>query len=46
MSAALLRRLGGFPFWRGEQPLLQAVESIYSAASEIGVDLVIGEQPS
>ena len=46
MPAALLRRLGSFPFWRGEQPLLQAVESIYSTASEIGVDLVVGEQPA
>lgn len=43
MSAALPRRLGSFPFWSGEEPLLQALEPIYSTASEIGVDLVIGE---
>lgn len=46
MSAALLRRLGSFPFWRGEQRLLEAVESIYSAASENGVDLLTGDQPA
>ena len=45
MPAALPRRLGGFPFWSGEQPLLQTLEPIYSTASELAVDLVVGEHP-
>lgn len=46
MPAALPERLGGFPFWSGEEPLLQALRPIYSTASEVGVNLVIGEQPN
>ena len=30
-SAALLRRLGPFPFWRGDVSLLEALEPVYAA---------------
>ncbi len=44
MSAALPKG-GWLSFWRGEQPLLQALESIYLTACQVGLDLVVGEQP-
>ena len=34
IPAALPRRLGNFPFWRGQKPLLEVVEPIYVVASE------------
>ncbi len=40
--AALPRRLGGFPFWRGETPLLDALAPIYAAASTRGFDVLLG----
>jgi len=40
--AALPRRLGGFPFWRGETPLLDALGPIYAAASPRGLDVLLG----
>jgi uncharacterized Zn finger protein len=43
--AALPRRLGPFPFWRGERPLLDAVEPTYRAASSRGLEAVLGRQP-
>ena len=44
VSAALPRRLGRFPFWRGEEDFLEALERIYAAASPAGLDaFVAGE---
>lgn len=43
VAAALPRRLGRFPFWRGEQPLLDALEPIYRAASTSGMALYAGD---
>jgi uncharacterized Zn finger protein len=40
--AALARRLGGFPFWRGESPLLETLNAIYAAASPRALDVYIG----
>ena len=42
--AALPRRLGGFPFWRGHEHFLDALEPIYRAARETGVRTFAGEQ--
>jgi uncharacterized Zn finger protein len=39
--AALVRRLGGFPFWRGESPFLDELTPIYTAASKRGLDLLL-----
>lgn len=43
VAAALVRRLGGFPFWRGEEPFLTAVERVYRGASLLGMDVFVGE---
>jgi uncharacterized Zn finger protein len=40
LSAALLKRLGGLPFWRGELPLSEAVEPVYTSASGAGLELI------
>jgi uncharacterized Zn finger protein len=42
--AAWLRRLGKFPFWRGEQNLLDTLAPLYEAASERGLDTFLGER--
>jgi uncharacterized Zn finger protein len=42
VAAALPRRLGGFPFWRGTEPFLKVIEPIYAAASARGLDAVLG----
>ncbi len=42
---ALLKRLGGFPFWRGERPLEEALAPTYRAAAQRGFALLAGEPP-
>ena len=42
--AALPKRLGSFPFWRGKEGFLDAMEAIYTAASITGLNVVIGEK--
>lgn len=39
-SAALLRRLGSLPFWRGEKPLADALEPAYKAASATAIGVL------
>jgi uncharacterized Zn finger protein len=41
MAAALPKRMGSFPFWRGEQRFLDAIEPIYIQASPRGMDLFL-----
>lgn len=41
--AALLGRLGQFPFWRGRRPLGEAVAPVYHAASARGLEVFLGE---
>jgi len=41
-TAALLARLGPFPFWRGRQPLGEALAPIYAAAAARGLDVLLG----
>lgn len=43
MPASLPKRLGHFPFWRGEERFLDALEPIYAAASPVGMNVFIGE---
>jgi uncharacterized Zn finger protein len=43
VTAALPRRLGSFPFWRGQQPFLQALEPTYARATPRGLDTVLGQ---
>lgn len=40
--AALPRRLGGFPFWRGDVPFLDMLGLVYAAASPRGLDVLVG----
>jgi uncharacterized Zn finger protein len=40
--AALVRRLGSFPFWRGEEPFVPVMERVYREASEGGMDVFLG----
>jgi hypothetical protein len=42
LSAALPRRLGNFPFWRGEAPLLESLNPVYAAAAPAGMDVFLG----
>jgi uncharacterized Zn finger protein len=44
-AAALPRRLGNFPFWRGTERFLDAVEPVYRQASQRGLDAFLGERP-
>ena len=46
VAAALPRRLGKFPFWRGNQPFLQAIEPAYARATPRGLDTVLGQGPA
>jgi len=41
--AALLARLGGFPFWRGQRLLGEALARHYRNAPEIGLAVMLGE---
>jgi uncharacterized Zn finger protein len=39
VSAALPKRLGNFPFWRGGERFLDAIETTYTQASPSGLDI-------
>jgi len=43
VPAALPKRLGSFPFWRGEVRFLDAMEALYQEASPIGLKVFLGE---
>jgi len=43
ISAALPRRLGNFPFWRGKEGFLVELEETYRKASPVGLDVLLGE---
>jgi uncharacterized Zn finger protein len=42
VTAALPKRLRGFPLWRGERPLLEAIQPIYSAATQKALEVCLG----
>ena len=42
--ATLVKRLGNFPFWRGQEKFLSAMESVYTQASPRGLEVFLGEQ--
>ena len=44
VPASLPKRLGKFPFWRGEEDLLEVLEEIYSKASPAGMRVFLGER--
>jgi uncharacterized Zn finger protein len=41
-EAALVRRLGRFPFWRGTTALVEALEPLYARASSRGLEVFLG----
>jgi uncharacterized Zn finger protein len=43
VSASLPKRLGSFPFWRGEERFLDAMEKIYFHASFAGLNLFLAQ---
>ena len=43
MAAALPKRLGSFPFWRGEEDFIAALRDVYVAASQSGMAAFLGE---
>ena len=38
------KRLGNFPFWRGEERFLDAITPVYTQASPRGLELFLGER--
>jgi len=42
IAAALPKRLGSFPFWRGKVPFLEALEPCYHKAAPTGLDVFLG----
>jgi uncharacterized Zn finger protein len=45
LQGALLRRLGNFPFWRGEERFADAVLAVYADASERAQEVLLGVNP-
>lgn len=45
-SAPILRRLGPFPFWRGEDDLVETLEPLYSFVAAIASAALVGERRS
>jgi uncharacterized Zn finger protein len=43
VSMGLVLRLGKFPFWRGERPLVEALEPAYIQAAARGLSTFLGE---
>jgi uncharacterized Zn finger protein len=41
VTAALLGRLGQFPFWRGQEPLFAVLTPVYQAAAGRALDLLV-----
>lgn len=41
IAAAIPKRLGSLPFWRSETRFLDAMEAIYTAASPVGMDVLL-----
>lgn len=40
--AVLVKRLGSFPLWRGREHFVESLESVYSTASSVGLDVYLG----
>jgi uncharacterized Zn finger protein len=45
-SAALPKKLGSFPFWRGKERFLDVMERIYANASPVGLNVFLGDAPA
>jgi uncharacterized Zn finger protein len=45
-AAAWPQRLGGFPFWRGQERFLEALQPLYREAGARGLGVFLGERPA
>jgi uncharacterized Zn finger protein len=43
VNIALIKRLGNFPFWRGDESFADALEGVYREAARVGMDVFLGE---
>lgn len=43
IHAMSIKRLGNFPYWRGENPFIESIESVYASASMKGLNTFLGE---
>lgn len=46
VAGALVRRLGPFPFWRGETSVEACLSSLYAAAGDAGLAVMAGDVPA
>jgi uncharacterized Zn finger protein len=46
IAAALPKRLGNFPFWRGREHFLETMDGIYRAAAEAGLEVFLDKHRS
>lgn len=46
VSAALLKRLGKFPFWRGKDNFQDSLEPVYKQSSVSALEIFIGDKHS
>ena len=46
VNASLVSRLGAFPFWRGQEEFMPALEALYEAASNKGLAAILEEKGS
>ncbi len=44
LAAALPKRLGNFPFWRGQERFIDVLEPIYRLASQKGLEVFLGKE--
>ncbi|MGO9117882.1 MAG: SWIM zinc finger family protein [Desulfomonilaceae bacterium] len=44
VHAALVKRLGSFPLWRGREHFVETLERVYSVASSPGLDIYLGSR--
>ena len=44
LPGALLKVLGNFPFWRGQERFMEALEPVYIRASTCGMEVFLGEK--
>lgn len=44
VNAAVLQRLGNFPFWRGAETLAESLTMVYAAASTRGLEVFVGSE--
>lgn len=44
IPAVLIKQIGNFPFWRGEENFMEIMEKVYADASNTGVNAFLGDE--